>query len=281
MRRIVVLLLIIALIVALVTYYRYEHTKNKDPNRITLYGNVDVRQVDLGFRVGGRVDKMFFEEGDYVPMGQSMAVLDKRPYNDLVREGEARVASMEASLNNAEILLKAREKLRGTGAISKEDYDNALASRDMIKANLLEAEAARDAALTNLSDTEIFAPTTGTILTRIREPGTIVRESDPIYTLSIVEPVWVRTYVAEPDLGKVYPGMEAEVYTDTPGAPVYKGHVGFISPVAEFTPKNVETTQLRTDLVYRIRVIADNPDKGLRQGMPVTVKLMRKPEEGK
>jgi HlyD family secretion protein len=69
--------------------------------------------------------------------------------------------------------------------------------------------------------------------------------------------------------------MPAEVYTDTPGGKVYKAAVGFISPVSEFTPKTVETTQLRTDLVYRIRVYADNPDLGLRQGMPVTVKLVR------
>jgi HlyD family secretion protein len=67
--------------------------------------------------------------------------------------------------------------------------------------------------------------------------------------------------------------MPAEIYTDTPGGKIYIGYVGFISPVSEFTPKTVETTQLRTDLVYRIRVYAENPDLGLRQGMPVTLKL--------
>jgi HlyD family secretion protein len=67
--------------------------------------------------------------------------------------------------------------------------------------------------------------------------------------------------------------MEAEVYTDTYRGKVYKGKVGFISPVAEFTPKTVETTELRTDLVYRVRIYVDNPDQGLRQGMPVTVEL--------
>jgi HlyD family secretion protein len=101
----------------------------------------------------------------------------------------------------------------------------------------------------------------------------VVNFGDPVYTLSILSPVWVRAYVSEPELGLIYPGMAAEVYTDTHGGPVYTGHIGFISPVAEFTPKTVETTKLRTDLVYRLRVYADNPDQGLRQGMPVTVKL--------
>ena len=159
------------------------------------------------------------------------------------------------------------------GGISDQDYDDAISSRDVFSANLKEAQAALGVAQTNLNDTELYAPADGTILTRIREPGTVVRQADPIYTLSLLSPVWVRAFVSEGQLGLIYPGMPAEVHTDTPGGQVYKGHIGFISPVAEFTPKTVETTQLRTDLVYRLRIIADNPDQGLRQGMPVTVKL--------
>ena len=70
--------------------------------------------------------------------------------------------------------------------------------------------------------------------------------------------------------------MKAEIHTDTKDNPVYKGHIGFISPIAEFTPKNVETPDLRTNLVYQVRIYIDNPDKGLRQGIPVTVKLLKK-----
>jgi HlyD family secretion protein len=77
--------------------------------------------------------------------------------------------------------------------------------------------------------------------------------------------------VPEPQLGRIYPGLPVLVYTDTSPETPYEGQVGFVSPQAEFTPKSVETTSLRTDLVYRIRVIVANPDKGLRQGMPVTV----------
>jgi HlyD family secretion protein len=89
--------------------------------------------------------------------------------------------------------------------------------------------------------------------------------------LTLATPVWVRTYVNERDLGLVEPNTEVHVVTDTsPGKP-YKSKIGFISPTAEFTPKSVETRELRTDLVYRMRVVVDNPDGGLRQGMPVTV----------
>jgi HlyD family secretion protein len=291
MRRFFLLLLLVLIIlVAAIYYYNpswiyesqlYQYYSEwflapKNKNELILYGNVDIRQVDLGFRVKGRVDKMPYQEGDFVPAGALMAMLDKEPYQDQVRQAAAHIESIRAALANAKLLLERRKVLFGTGGISQQDIDDAIAAQKIDSANLKEAEAALGIAQTNLKDTELYAPADGTILTRIREPGTVVREADPIYTLSLLSPVWVRAYVSEPQLGLIYPGMPALVYTDTPGGHIYKGQIGFISPVAEFTPKTVETTQLRTDLVYRLRVIVDNPDHGLRQGMPVTVKLFLK-----
>lgn len=276
MRRPILLLTILLLLILLTLglyLYWHSHTREKD---LILYGNVDVRQVDLGFRVSGRVVEMPFQEGDLVSAGTLMGVLDKQPYGDQVKQAIATIESIKTNLMNAEKVLSRRYGLVDSGSVSKEDYDNALASRDSLNANLKQAEAALGVSMTQLTDTEVYAPNHGTVLTRIREPGSVVKEGDPIYTLSLTSPVWIRAFVAEPQLGEIFPGMRAEVYTDTLGGKVYQGHVGFISPVAEFTPKTVETTQLRTDLVYRLRIIADNPDEGLRQGMPVTVKLHRK-----
>lgn len=265
-------LVLILLILSLIFYFR---NKNQG-DELILFGNVDVRQVDLGFRVSGRVILMPFQEGDFVTPGVLMGVLDKQPYADQVKQAQATVVSTQTNLENAEKILQRRQELVGSGSVSKEDYDNALASRDALAANLNEAKANLGVSRTNLQDTEVFAPSQGTILTRIREPGSVVKAGDPIYTLSLTSPVWIRAFVSEPQLGEIYPGMAAEVYTDTKGGRVYQGHIGFISPVAEFTPKTVETTQLRTDLVYRLRIIADNPDEFLKQGMPVTVKLLRR-----
>jgi len=112
------------------------------------------------------------------------------------------------------------------------------------------------------------------VLTRAVEPGTIVATSSIVYSICETSPVWVRSYVDERDLGRTYPGMKALVYNDTYPNHPYTAQVGFISPVAEFTPKNVETRELRTDLVYRLRVILDKPDRYVRQGMPVTIQLL-------
>jgi HlyD family secretion protein len=250
----------------------------KKNDGIVLFGNVDVRLVDLGFRIPGRVQQLFFEEGDVVKTGQLLAVLDKTPYDAQVLEAAANLKAVEANLKNAKILLARRKALIGVGGVSQEDLDNAKANYDQLFAHWVQAKNALKVQQDNLAYTEVFAPTDGVILTRIREPGTAVNPADPVYTLSVASPVWIRAFAEERDLGNIYYGMPAEISTDTEGAPIYKGQVGFISPMAEFTPKTVETAQLRTDLVYRLRIYAENPDWRLKQGMPVTVKLLTSPK---
>lgn len=272
-RRSTVTIIIVILLCVIATLLYFHFRPKQNPNELTLYGNVDVRQVDIGFRVNGRVNKLLFEEGDKVPTGTLMATLDKAPYDSQVKEAIANRDAIKANYDNAVKLLKRRQELIGIGGVSQEDLDNATASRDQLRANLLQAEAAIVVAQDNLSYTDTFAPTDGIILTRIREPGSVVLESEPVYTLSVSSPIWIRAFVDEPDLGRVHYGMKASVYTDVKGSRVYEGKIGFISPVAEFTPKTVQTTELRTDLVYRLRIYVDNPNQELLQGMPVTVKI--------
>jgi len=267
-------LLILAIVCVFLLGLFFNKNKLINPsNELILSGNVDVRQVDLGFRAMGKLLLMRFKEGDWVKKGELMAALDKQPYLDKVAEADAHVHSLEFSLANANDLLKRRVELLGGLGISKEDYDNARTRRDELAADLKQAQASLAAAETDLRDTELFAPDNGVILTRIREPGTIMKEGDPVYTLSLVSPVWVRVFISEPDLGLIHPGMDVTVTPNIADGKPHHGQIGFISPIPEFTPKSVETTQLRTELVYRVRVIAENPDLQLKQGMPVTVAI--------
>ncbi len=270
MKRLVAALIVVLLILVAAGLYliREKRTAN---NRLTLYGNVDVRQVDLGFRVLGKVESMPFQEGDSVKAGTKMGSLDKQPFKDEVLQAKANLLATKVSLENQKRLVARRKEIVDQGAASREEYETAISNKNVLLANLEQGKAALGVAMTNFQDTDLYAPADGTILTRIREPGAIVNVGEPIYTLSLVDPIWIRAFVSESDLGRIYPGMKAKVYTDA--NKVYEGHIGFISPVAEFTPKTVETKELRTDLVYRLRIIADNPDHFLKQGMPVTVKL--------
>jgi HlyD family secretion protein len=270
-------LLVSGVVVALLAFggwQLFQSTREENAEDVlTLYGNVDIRDVVLSFRVSGRIAEMRLEEGDRVAKGTVVAILDKDTFSEDLAMAKAELAEAEAAFKNAERAYERSAKLVKTGAVPLSLYDEALAERDERRAKVQTAKTRVAKAETALADTEIKAPADGTILTRVREPGAIVSAGQPVYTLAVDDPVWVRTYVAEPDLGRIYPGQPAKIFTDSRPDQPYQGQIGFISPQAEFTPKNVETTQLRTDLVYRLRVIVDNPDRGLRQGMPVTIKI--------
>ena len=311
---------------------RYGFLVPSPPTQV-IYGNVDIRQVPLGFRVGGRLAGVLVEEGDAVKAGDVLARLDSGPYDIAVRAAEENVAALKATLDklkagarpseiakaraayeeqvaslaNAELALSRADQLRSQGTVAQSSLDTATAAKDMAsarvasakaalslieegsrsedimaaEAQLRAAEAQLDATRTSLADTELKAPADGVILSRVSEPGAIVASSTNVLVLALTEPVWVRAYVSEPDLGRVHPGLKVKVTSDSMTGAGYEGQVGFISPVAEFTPKAVETPDLRTDLVYRLRIIVDHPGKDLRQGMPVTVHLPPAQSEAK
>ena len=100
----------------------------------------------------------------------------------------------------------------------------------------------------------------------------MVSSASPIYTLSLQDPIYVRAYASGPQLTRVRPGGAVTVTADGTSER-FKGSIGFISPKAEFTPKSVETTELRTDLVYRVRIVLPGAAHALRQGMPVSVSI--------
>jgi HlyD family secretion protein len=290
---------------------------------LTLYGNIDIRQVELGFRVAGRISTMKLDEGEAVKAGAVLAELEGRSYQDDVRAAQAQVAQQEAALaklergprkdeiaqaraavaerkatlDNARTEFERSQRLVASDAIPKASFDSARTALDTAQARASEARAALRlleegsrsediaaarasldvararlaAASTALADTRLVAPADGIVLSRVLEPGAIVAPSNIAYVVSLTRPVWVRAYIPEPRLGHIHPGMEVNITTDTAPDRPFRGRVGFISPVAEFTPKSVETPELRTDLVYRLRIIIDRPDPSLRQGMPVTV----------
>lgn len=177
-------------------------------------------------------------------------------------EDRARANSLEAQLESAR-----QELLLAIQGPREEDIAEA-------RAQLHAREAELALALRRLEYTHLFATDSGVIKTRIVEPGAVVAANAPVYTLALSDPVWVRTYAPEPELGQIKPGMRAQVYNDSEPTRAHEGWVGFISPVAEFTPKTVQTPELRTSLVYRLRVYVADPDNSLRQGMPVTVRLI-------
>lgn len=266
-------ILIVLFVIAAVLFAPMIKNLFKNKNELVLYGNIEIRQVDLGFRVSGRVKKMFFEEGDIVKKGDLLAVLEDAPYLDVLNNARATAKAKQVAHHNAAAVYGRNAPLCDDTTISKQQCDDFLTAKNQSQAEYEAAVAQVGSAKTDLRDTRIFAPCDGTVMTRIQEPGSIVSPTQSIYSVAKSRPVWVRAYVSELDLGKIKYGMKVAVYNDSRPQKPYTGWIGFISPVAEFTPKEVETVTLRTDLVYRIRVYIYDVDEFLRQGMPVTIKI--------
>ncbi len=322
MKRIVIALLLLG--AAAGGWYAWHEFSAKGDAAPAFHGNVDIREVRLGFRVGGRVAQVLKEEGDPVAAGEVVARLDAEPYENAVDQAEAQVgqlaarleelengsrpeeidrarknlAEADAALRNARLVFERQRRLVDDGAVARQDFDtanaafqSALARHGAARAalDLLEAgarseqiaqagaalEAARAAlaqARIQLADTALAAPEAGVVLTRAVEPGSMVQAGSTALTVSLAEPVRVRAYAPEPLLGLVQPGRQVLIFTDSRREP-YHGQIGDVSPRAEFTPKSVETEELRTALVYRFRAVVRDADGLLRQGMPVTVRL--------
>ena len=245
---------------------------------LTLYGNVDIRQVDISFKVSGLLQNMYFEEGNQVKKGDLLASLDDRDYRENYQKSLSEIKRYEAKMKEAASVLETHRPLCAKNITSQRDCISYTNARD-------EAAAAYESAVINsqyeknlLDDTKVYAPSDGVVSTRIQEPGAMLQAGQLIYTITKTEPVWIRTYIPEIHLGNIAYGTEAVVITDSADPQTgrkreYAARVGYISPVAEFTPKTVQTEDLRTDLVYRLNIYLDNPDRFVRQGMPVTVKI--------
>jgi len=324
MKKPVVIGLAVVVLAAVVAggYWWYQ---SRQDNGLTLYGNVDIRTVNLSFRVGGRVESLAVDEGDAIKAGQVLSELDHKPYeialmqakagvsvaqaqydlmlagyrDEEIAQAAAAVKQAQAAYDYAQNFYNRQQGLWKSRTISANDLENARSSRDQAqatlksaqdklrqyrsgnreqdiaqaKASLEQAQAQLAQAELNLQDSTLIAPSDGTLLTRAVEPGTVLNEGGTVFTVSLTHPVWVRAYVDERNLDQAQPGRKVLLYTDGRPDKPYHGQIGFVSPTAEFTPKTVETPDLRTDLVYRLRIVVTDADDALRQGMPVTVQF--------
>ncbi|SFF01814.1 HlyD family secretion protein [Phytobacter palmae] len=324
MKKPVVIVLIVVIVLAALgggwMWYQSRQTA-----ALTLYGNVDIRTVNLSFRVGGRLASLAVDEGDAITAGQPLGEIDKAPYENALLQAKANVSTAkakydlvtagyrdeeisqaaaavnqaQAAYDYAQNFYQRQQGLWKSRTISANDLENARSSRDQAqatlksaqdklsqyrtgnrpqeiaqaKASLEQAQAQLAQSQLDLQDTQLVSPSNGTLLTRAVEPGSMLNAGSTVLTLSLTRPVWVRAYISETNLHQARPGQTVLLYVDGRPNKPYHGKIGFVSPTAEFTPKTVETPDLRTDLVYRLRIIVTDADDDLRQGMPVTVRF--------
>jgi HlyD family secretion protein len=225
-----------------------------------------------------------------------------------IAQARADVAAARADADLAAQQLKRLQNIEqdSGSAVSQQDLDSARSRRKVALAQLANRRKARQLAVIGprkediaqaeaqlnvsqaelallkhqLSLYELKAPINAVVRSRLLEPGDMASPQRPVYALAITDPKWVRAYVSEADLGHVKPGMDARVITDSHPDQSIRGRVGYISSVAEFTPKTVQTEELRTSLVYEVRVFVEDAADRLRLGMPATVHIDLRGEQG-
>jgi HlyD family secretion protein len=230
---------------------------------------------------------------------------DIRQADAQVLAAEAEVTTLDAERKSAALDLERFETLLAANAGSRKQRDDAQSRVDVVRERLRgarervqaaretaarlragsrseEIDAARarvavvDAQLASLrksaGDAEVRAPAAGVITQRLAEPGEVTAPRAPLVVVTDLDHAWANLFVPEPMIPRVRLGQSATVYTDAGGEGI-AGKVTFISPKAEFTPRNVQTAEERSKLVYRIKVSVDNRDGVLKPGMPVDAEL--------
>lgn len=321
----IVLFAILLVAIAAVTWWLTRAGEGPDLTRLTLQGNVDIREVQLAFNGSERITALYATEGQTVTAGEVLGELDKQRLSaevelaraqlgeaerildrleagtrvEEVRKARADLAAAEAGLSNAELQLARVQKLVADRLAPEERLDNERTAADVARARLDAARAALDLALAGprvediaaararcdalraslalalkrLEDATLVAPGDGVVRNRMLEPGDMASPQRAVYSIALTDPLWVRAYIEESDLGRIRPGQAAAVTTDSFPGKSYAGWVGYISPTAEFTPKSLETREIRSTLVYQTRVYVCNPEGELRLGMPATVEI--------
>lgn len=309
-------------------WYVMSAEASRGESALTLYGNVDIREVQLAFEVSGRVMELNAREGERVQPGQALARIEPGRYRHAVDRAQGRVIAAEQTLAELEAGTRPEEIARARAeveaaqaeaknawgryqrvqdmeskhAVSAQDVDDAKSAAQAAQAKLVAAgktlalalagprqediarargelqiaQAALALAQRNLDDTVLRATRPGVVRTRILEPGDMATPEVPVFSIALDQPLWVRTYVPEAELGNLRPGAAAIIHTDSHPDKAYEGWLGYISPTAEFTPNSVQTAEVRTDLVYQARIHVCDAQGELRLGMPVTVSIPRR-----
>ena len=268
-----IIAILLLLLAGITAWYQAMHRSHKSAGTLVLYGNIDLREVQLAFHDTGRIQKLLYLEGAPVKAGDLMAVMDPVRYQDLV-EGDLRALERDrAQRLDAERTWNRVRKLTRAAFNSRQQKDDARAALDMAIAQVKRDKAQLAYDTRQLDDTKVYAPVDGIVQNRILEPGDMAFPQSPVYTPARTRPLWARVYLEEPELGQVHQGMTAYVTSDSFPGQRFVGYVGYISPSAEFTPKEVQTLHQRTILVYRTRIYLSCPTRKLRLGMPVTVTI--------
>lgn len=256
--------IIIALLVIIFNYSKEIMTNGA----IKVSGNIEATEIRLSFRVNGQVEKLFTDEGMYVKENDIVATLKTDELAKIRDEYKASLKAVEYEQGLAKDDYVRAENLLAAGAIPTQKRDAAKTKADSYTAKIEQLTASLNLAETRLDFANLRCPVNSFVLVKSSEEGEVVQPGTTIFAVADLSDIWLTAYINEKDLGRVKLNQEAVVKTDTYPDKEYKGRISMISQEAEFTPKQIQTTEERVKLVYRIKIAVDNSSMELKPGMP-------------
>jgi len=280
MRRYIPLGIIVAVIVVGLILLLLK-TEKGETNSIKASGTIEVTEVDVSSRVAGQIDIMNVSEGDSIKENAVICELNHKELDAQLENAKAGYQAALDAVNQARIRyenikskLQRARNLFETGGVPKQEVDDLEAQYKIFKAqyslarqNLNQAKAGLNLIKAKLDDFIIKAPISGLVLSTNFQKGEVVFPGAPIVTLADLSTVWLKVYISEKELGRIKIGDKAKVTTDTYPNKIYWGKVVKIASEAEFTPKNIQTKEERTRLVFAIKISIPNPKQELKPGM--------------
>jgi len=300
-----------AIIVAAVLLLGLFGCSSNNDEEISASGTIEGTDVNVGSEVFGKVKKLRVDEGSRVENGDTLVIIDDTDYQLQLRQAVANreaadaqyrlalegfrredVLLAEANYKAAEADFNRMKDLLASQTVTQKQYDEAYARyvsaqqtyeklfRGLRKDEIVAARAKRDQAAAQMDllrkkvrDCTIVSPVRGTVTLKGVEAGELVNVGSNIVRITYLEKVDLTIYAAESELGRIRLGQTASVTIDTYSDKTFKGKVIYISPIAEFTPKNVQTKDERSKLVYGVKIEVENPDGALKPGMPADARL--------
>jgi len=275
MKRRIVIAVSAVVIIGAVVVVQY-HRSGRNDGMLELSGTIEVTEVNIGFKLPGRITELVVDEGQRVRKGERLAVLDSAELRNVAEQSRAAVRLAEAELEKANKDFERYGVLARDGAVTTQQFDSAKRAYDVARSQVEQAKAALGAAEVRLGDTVLYAPVTSVVLSKNVEAGETVAAGVAVYSVGDLDDPWVKVYVNETRLGMVKLGQKAQVFVDTYPGKAYEGQVTYIASEAEFTPKNVQTQEERVKLVFGVKVGVKNVNDELKPGMPADVKILLK-----
>ncbi len=292
------LVIILAITFVAFALYQLQRKKESIPREFVFAsGRLEGDIITVATKIAGRVEALYFREGDEVKAGALLAKLSSDELSARLKAAQAAIAEAKANLGEIKsllteaqaILAQNKRDLKRFQRLYKKKlvpkvrleeaqlaYERALAQVESlnqrvqaVKATIRRLKAQRQEVLALLRDTEIRAPAKGVIIRKVANLGEVLSPGGTIALMVDLDTLYLKAYVPEKEIGRVALGQEARIYIDSFPHRFFKGRVGYLAKRAEFTPKEVQTKEARVKQVYAVKIyLEENPGHILTPGLP-------------